>query len=88
MRNEIPNVFLIIVKAAIFVHVFLFLKFNWKSFPYNKVICVQYAFCRAELLDKEWSVPLSLLDLWNSLSVGCASAPGSPIFVRSLKEEA
>ena len=44
MRNEIPNVFLMIVKAAIFVHAFLFLKFNWKSFPYNKVICVHVYF--------------------------------------------
>ena len=43
MRNEIPNVFLI-VKAAIFVHAFLFLKFNWKSFPYNKVISAHVYF--------------------------------------------
>ena len=44
IRNEIANVFLIIVKAAIFVHVFLFLKFNWESFPYNKVIFVHVYF--------------------------------------------
>lgn len=48
MRNEIANVFLIVVKTAIFVHAFLLLKFNWESFPYNKshlCACVfQYAF--------------------------------------------
>lgn len=60
MRNEIPSVFLIIVKAAIFVHVFLFLKFNWKSFPYNKVICVQYAFAELSYCMQEMvCTPLS-----------------------------
>ena len=44
MRNETPNILLIVVKATIFARTLLFLKFNWKSFSHNKVICVHVHF--------------------------------------------